>query len=401
MPKIFYLIVPILLANLAGGCSLFKSSKKKNDASPEEKTAEGAAKELPGAKTVALPVRLDRIIDISNFQGSVQATERIEMKSDKRIKVKKVHAKDNTRVKKGDLLIEVDSSEFEKRLKDLRDKLSTAKIEIKGSLLAFEQANKSLKSKTRLAEKGIIPERELVEAKRNQIQAEVGLKGKKLDIEKTENELIQAKGQSASANVYAPIDGTVSRLYRMTGSGFDQINEGQTTAVVANDRKLGFVAGISDQNAMRVKKGMPVKITMEAISPEPIAGVVSDVRPAPKPDNGAGGGYGGAYGDGKESGPTMQMVIEFTGTLPAQVQNGLRDGVSGSAEIVWVAKEAVVVIPIGGLRSVGNKALVMVASSRDGKPTATSVEVGVRTKNEAEILSGLKEGQFVFVEVKE
>ena len=97
----------------------------------------------------------------------------------------------------------------------------------------------------------------------------------------------------------------------------------------------------------------------------------------------------------------MQMVIEFTGTLPAQVQAGLRDGVSGSAEIVWVAKEAVVVIPIGGLRSVGNKALVMAASSRDGMPTATTVEVGVRTKNEAEILSGLKEGQFVFVEVKE
>ena len=406
MPKIFYLIVPILAANLAGGCGLFKGSKKKNDASPEEKTGEGAAKELPGAKTVALPVRLDRIIDISNFQGSVQATERIEMKSDKRIKVKKVHAKDNTRVKKGDLLIEVDGSEFEKRLKDLRDRLSTARIEIKGLLLAFEQANKSLKSKTRLAEKGIIPERELVEAKRSQIQAEVGLKGKKLDIEKTENELIEAKGQSASANVYAPIDGTVSRLYLMTGSGFDQINEGQTTAVVANDRKLGFVAGISDQDAMRVKKGMPVKITMEAISPEPIAGVVGDVRPAPKPDSGGGGqgyggGYGGGYGSGQESGPTMQMVIEFTGTLPAQVQAGLRDGVSGSAEIVWVAKEAVVVIPIGGLRSVGNKALVMAASSRDGMPTATTVEVGVRTKNEAEILSGLKEGQFVFVEVKE
>ena len=402
MPKIFYLIVPILAANLAGGCGLFKGSKKKNDASPEEKTGEGAAKELPGAKTVALPVRRDRLLDISNFQGSVQATERIEMKSDKRIKVKKVHAKDNTRVKKGDLLIEVDGSEFEKRLKDLRDRLATAKIAIKASLLTSDQANKSLKNKTRLAEKGIIPERELIEAKRNQIQAEVGLKGQKLEIEKTENELIEAKGQSASANVYAPIDGTVSRLYLMTGSGFDQINEGQTTAVVANDRKLGFVAGISDQNAMRVKKGMPVKITLEAISPEPIAGVVGDVRPAPKPDSGGGGqGYGGGYGGGQESGPTMQMLIEFTGTLPPQVQDGLRDGVSGSAEIVWVAKEAVVVIPIGGLRSVGNKALVMAASSRDGMPTATTVEVGVRTKNEAEILSGLKEGQFVFVEVKE
>lgn len=379
------------------GCSKLKGlvSKKTEAASVNDEKNADASKELPGAKSVALPVRRDRLVDLSKFQGSVQSTERIELKSDKRVKVKKVHANDNTRVKKGDLLIEVDGAEFAKRAKDVADRLSTLKIEIRGAQLQFEQANKSLVNKTRLAAKGIVPERELIEAKRNQIQAEVGLKGKKLEIEKSESELAEAKGQSAGANVYAPMDGTVSRLFRMSGNGYDQINEGQTTAVVSNDRKLGFVAGITDPDAMRLQKGMPVKIIMEAIGADPVSGIVAEVRAAPKPEN------PGGYGGGPDSGPSMQMIVEFTGTLSPQVQEGLRDGVSGSAEVTWAAKDGVVLIPIGGVRAVGDKAIVLAADSREGKPVPTSVEVGIRTKNEAEIISGLKEGQFVFVEVKE
>ena len=383
------------------GCSKLKGlvSKKTEAASVNDEKNADASKELPGAKSVALPVRRDRLVDLSKFQGSVQSTERIELKSDKRVKVKKVLVKDNTRVKKGDLLIEVDGAEFAKRAKDVADRLSTLKIEIRGTQLQFEQANKSLVNKTRLAAKGIVPERELIEAKRNQIQAEVGLKGKKLEIEKSESELAEAKGQSAGANIYAPMDGTVSRLFRMSGNGFDQINEGQTTAVVSNDRKLGFVAGITDPDAMRLQKGMPVKIIMEAIGADPVSGIVAEVRAAPKPENP--GGFGGGYGGGPDSGPSMQMIVEFTGTLSPQVQEGLRDGVSGSAEVTWAAKDGVILIPIGGVRAVGDKAMVLAADSREGKPVPTSVEVGIRTKNEAEIISGLKEGQFVFVEVKE
>ena len=379
------------------GCSKLKGlvSKKTEAASVNDEKNADASKELPGAKSVALPVRRDRLVDLSKFQGSVQSTERIELISDKRVKVKKVHANDNTRVKKGDLLIEVDGAEFAKRAKDVADRLSTLKIEIRGAQLQFEQANKSLVNKTRLAAKGIVPERELIEAKRNQIQAEVGLKGKKLEIEKSESELAEAKGQSAGANVYAPMDGTVSRLFRMSGNGFDQINEGQTTAVVSNDRKLGFVAGITDPDAMRLQKGMPVKIIMEAIGADPVSGIVAEVRAAPKPEN------PGGYGGGPDSGPSMLMIVEFTGTLSPQVQEGLRDGVSGSAEVTWAAKDGVILIPIGGVRAVGDKAMVLAADSREGKPMPTSVEVGIRTKNEAEIISGLKEGQFVFVEVKE
>lgn len=385
---------------LLTACSLFKGKKQEDAGKSGEKSAEKS--ETPGAKTVPLPVRRDRIVDYSVFQGTVQATERVEIKVGARVRVKKVHGHENTRVKRGDLLIEVDRSDFEKRIKDLEDRLSTARIEIKAAQLTFDQANKSLKNKQRLAEKGIVPEKELIEAKRNQIQGEVALKGKKLEIEKTESELADAKGQSASANITAPIDGTVSRLYRMTGSGYDQINEGQTAAIVANDQRLGFIAAISDQDAMRVQKGMPVKITMEAIGPDPVEATVTDVRAAPKADNGGGyGGYGGGYGGGADAGNSMQMVCEFAPGVPPEVRQKIRDGVSGSATVMWAGKENVIVVPLGGLRTVGDKTVVLAAKSRGDKGAPVNVEVGIKTKNEAEITSGLAEGQFVLVEVKE
>lgn len=397
----------VLVTGLSSGltaCSLFKSKKKDGEKSGENSDASSGENksEIPGAKTVSLPVRRDNIVDFSVFQGTVQATDRVEIKVPARVRVKRVLAKDNTRVKMGDLLIEVDRSEFDKRIKDLQDRLSTSRIEIKASQLTFDQANKSLKNKQRLAEKGIVPEKELIEAKRNQIQAEVGLKSKKLDIEKTESELAEAKSQSAAANITAPIDGTLSRLYRMTGTGYDQLNDGQTAAVVANDQSLGFIAGIPDQDAMRAQKGAPVKITMEAVSPEALDAVVSDVRAAPKADNGNpyGGGYGGA-GFGGDQGNSMQLVCAFTGKIPPEVAHKIRDGVSGSVKITWAGKEGVVVVPLGGLRAVGDKTVVLAAKSRGDKGTPVNVEVGIKTRNEAEITSGLQEGQFVLVEVKE
>ena len=400
----------LLVTGLSSGltaCSLFKSKKKDAEKSGEnsgeksgEKSDDAETKsEIPGAKTVPLPVRRDKIVDFSVFQGTVQATQRVEIKVPSRVRVKRVLAKDNTRVKKGDLLIEVDTSEFEKRIKDLQDRLSTARIEIKASQLTYDQANKSLKNKQRLAEKGIVPEKELIEAKRNQIQGEVGLKSKKLDIEKTESELAEAKGQSAAANITAPIDGTVSRLYRMSGSGYDQLNDGQTAAVVANDNSLGFIAGISDQDAMRVQKGSPVKITMEAVSPEPLDAVVFDVRAAPKAENA--NPYGGGFGGGGDQGNSMQLVCAFAGTITPEVAQKIRDGVSGSVKITWAEKEGVVVVPLGGLRTVGDKTVVLAAKSRGDKGNPVNVEVGIKTRNEAEIVSGLQDGQFVLVEVKE
>jgi hypothetical protein len=191
----------------------------------------------------------------------------------------------------------------------------------------------------------------------------------------------------------------------MTGSGYDQINEGQTAAIVANDQRLGFIASISDQDAMRVKTGTRVQITMEAIGPDPVEATVGEVRAAPKADNGGGyggyGGYGGGYGGGADAGNTMQMVCEFAANVPPEVRQKIRDGVSGSVKVLWAGKDNVVVIPLGGLRTVGDKTFVVAAKSRGDKGSPVNVEVGIKTKNEAEITSGLEAGQFVQVEVRE
>lgn len=388
------LFVFFALTIAGAGCS-----KKKTDDPAASSQTDGS--QAPGVKSVALPVKRGQIIDESVFQGSVQATERVEIKATSRMKVKKVHVRDNTKVKKGDLLIEVDRSEFEKKVKDLQDRLTTAKIEIKSAELSYAQANKSLRNKERLAAKGIIPEKELIDAKRNQIQSDVSLKGKKLEIEKTQKELKEAQAESASANIRAPISGTVSQLYRMTGSGYDQLNEGQTAAVVANDSQLGFVANISNQDAMRLVKGTQVTITMEAIGQTPVPARVVDIRSAPRSENSGGYGGYGSYGRGNAAQPEMQMVCQFADKLDPKYGTKIRDGVSGSARVVWSAKKETLVIPIGGIRAVGDQPLVLAADTRNGNATPRQVLVGIKTRNEAEITGGLKEGQFVLVEVAE
>ena len=390
-------------AALVVGIACSACSKKPSDTAPkkpgsQEDRADAAKDE---SRFVA---RSDDIVDKAEYQGTVQAIERMELKSNKRLRVKKVHVKDNTRVKKGDLLIEVDQSDFEKKVKDLEGRLSTARIEIKAAELSFAQANKTLTNKTRLAAKGIVPEKELVEAKRSQIQAEVALKSKKLDIEKTEKELADAKVEVQSANIIATMDGTVSRVYRATGSGYDQISEGQTAAVIANDAKLGFIARIPDADAMRVAPGAPVEIVFESLGGGTANGVVVSVRPPALESRGSGGGYGGGYGDGGYGGDSggkggMDLVVDFTLPLPDGLKDKLRDGVSGSARIVWASKKGVVVIPVGALRKVGEKDMVLAADSKSGEAKPFDVEVGVRTRNEVEIVKGLKAGQVVLVEV--
>lgn len=176
---------------------------------------------------------------------------------------------------------------------------------------------------------------------------------------------------SRTANIVAPGDGII--LSRDIDAG--QIVSAGQTVMVLGELDKGFVLKVplTDVAASRVRVGMRAKVTVPAISPDPIDAVVSEK-------------------DGRADERTGTFELSFL--LPAN--DRLRSGQLGSAAIE-VSREytEAVTIPataIFGVRS--GEGLVFVVDDKS-RVKQRNVIVGDLTDDVLEIISGLQAGEVI------
>ncbi|WP_417819115.1 efflux RND transporter periplasmic adaptor subunit [Tritonibacter scottomollicae] len=176
---------------------------------------------------------------------------------------------------------------------------------------------------------------------------------------------------SRTAYIRAPGNGII--LARNIDPG--QIIEAGTTALVLGEIDKGFVLRVpmTDSDAARVRVGMTAKVSISAVSDEPIDAVVSEK-------------------DGRADERTGTFEVSFL--LPA---NGrLLSGQLGTVDIeVPRGNGGSIAIPataLFGLRS--GEGLVFVVDSKN-RVKQRAVIIGELTDDNLEIIAGLKEGEII------
>ncbi len=185
---------------------------------------------------------------------------------------------------------------------------------------------------------------------------------------------VEAAGfASRTSHIHAPSNGIV--LARNVDAG--QIVPAGMTAIVLGETDKGFVLRVpmTDADASRVRVGMPAKVTISAVSSEPIDAVVSEM-------------------DGRADERTGTFEVSFL--LPANSQ--FRSGQLGSVEMT-LSRQAngLVAIPasaIFDLRS--GEGLVYVVDDKNVTKIRNVVISKIDDSN-VEIASGLVEGERIVV----
>jgi RND family efflux transporter MFP subunit len=179
--------------------------------------------------------------------------------------------------------------------------------------------------------------------------------------------------KSVSPTIYAPMTGTIENLTYTEGMNLVSSSSENRVAILKTTGNPLASFNVSEIDINKIKPGQKATITADALSDKTFTGVVKTVDRI------------GTVTSGVTNYP---VVIAFDTEVPELTIN-----MAVSANIILETKDDVLIIPSSAVHTTDGQSYVLVMEN--GSPVQTSVEVGISSDTDIEIVSGLNEGDSV------
>jgi HlyD family secretion protein len=342
--------------------------------------------------------------------GKVEPIIKVEVKSKASGIVKKLLVDYGDRVKRDQLLVQLDKQEIEAQVEQSRAALQAAEANLASSKADWERAKvdaegpdvpllkRAYDRAVSMAQDGVVSQSALDDAdkaykmgvnKQNVSKAQVMvLLGKiaqsQAQIAQSRANLTQLEEQLSYTDVKSPMDGIVLSRDVVMGDAVSSIlvlGSSATLVMTLGDTSQVYVKGKVDESDIgRVYLGQPARIKVESFKDKTFNGVVTKISP---------------MGVEKDNVTTFEVRVSINnpgGELKAEM--------TANAEIILEEHKNVLQIPEGAiLYDKDKKASVEVPEpkAKDGK-TKVAVSIGISNGAKTEVLSGLKENQEVVLQ---
>lgn len=342
--------------------------------------------------------------------GKVEPITKIEVKSKASGIVKKLYVEYGDRVKKGQLLAQLDKVEIEAQVEQSRAALLAAQANLKGAQADYERAKvdaegpdvpllkKSYDRNLEMRKSGVVSQSALDDAekdyrmavnKQNVARAQITVLQAKIaqaqaQVAEDEANLKQFEEQLSYTDIVSPIDGIILSRDVEIGDAVSSIlvlGSSATLVMTLGDTSQVYVKGKVDESDIgRVYLGQPAHIKVESFKDKTFNGVVTKISP---------------MGVEKDNVTTFEVRVSIDnpgGELKAEM--------TANAEIILDEHKNVLQIPEGSIiYDKDRKASVEVPDpkGKEGK-RKVALNIGISNGAKTEVLSGLKEGNQVILQ---
>jgi len=170
----------------------------------------------------------------------------------------------------------------------------------------------------------------------------------------------------------APLSGVIILRNVVVGQTVDA-----TTVIYAMSDKLIVKADVDETDIGRVRMGMPAAITLDSYPNEPIQGTVFQIL---------------------YEGVNVSNVITYGVKIePKNVPPFFRSQMTANISLIANKKDDVVLLPESAIQPSPSGERQVMVPGPDGKPLARTVQVGLETGDQAEITSGISDGEQVLI----
>lgn len=325
--------------------------------------------------------------------GTIDAIERVSVGAQATGQLKSLKVELGDRVKKGQLVAEIDDLTQQNELRNAQAALQTRRAERAAKVATLKQAELAFKRQRQMLAADA-SSREAYET------AEATLAVTRAEIASLDAQIAQAEIQVDTAQVnlgytriISPIDGMVVAVVTKEGQTVNSIQSAPTIIKVAQVDTMTIKAQISEADVTRVKPGLPVYFTILGEPDERYRATLRAVEPAPDSIQ-------------KEDAASSLTSSSSTSTSAAVYYNGLFDvpnpdeklRISMTAQVFIVLGEAkdAVVVPASALGKRGKDGRYEVRVVLDGNKTETrQVRIGMNNNVQAQVLEGLEVGERV------
>ena len=342
--------------------------------------------------------------------GKVEPITKVEVKSKASGIVKKLYVEYGDRVKKGQLLAQLDKEEIQAQVDQSRAALAAADANLKSAEADYERSKvdaegpdvpllkRAYDRATGMANAGVVSTSALEEAQKNyelalnkQNVAKAQMTVLKAKIAQSEAEvardranLKQLEEQLGYTDIESPIDGIVLSRDVEMGDAVSSIlvlGSSATLVMTLGDTSEVYVKGKVDESDIgKVYLGQPARIKVESFKDKTFNGKVTKISP---------------MGVEKDNVTTFEVRVSINnpgGELKAEM--------TANAEIILEEHKSVLQIPEGAIIYDKDKmASVEIPDlhAKDGK-RKVAVNIGISNGAKTEVLSGLKENDQVVLQ---
>jgi len=340
----------------------------------------------PAPVTTSAATRSDLLVPIL-ADGTLEPPDGGELRAPDRARVAELPVREGARVRRGDVLVRLESPDLTTHSRDaasLASELTAERVRAEADLAAARaeaaRANETLEADRRLVAQGAIPRATLetdeaaaatasakVQAGQARLQS---LAGSRVDLASASSRELSER--ASRLTVRAPADGVVFNLPRRVG---EPVGEGQIVASVSEPDHRGVRVRVVQPDLPRVTVGQRLVVSFDGLPERRWNGKVTLVSP------------GLREVDGRQVGEILGEISDPASHLPPNA--------SVNVELIVGEKKRALVVPRGAVGRDGDRRFVWVLS--DGRARRRNVTVGLIAPNEVEIASGLSEGERVLL----
>lgn len=295
-------------------------------------------------QVVAVEARREPIMESLSLVGSLMANEVVEVKSEIEGRIVSLPFSEGQRVEKGDVLAELDDSEYSAGLAE-------AEANFKLTQITYDR-NKQLFSDKLISQQEYDQSRAAFDASRATVD--------------------RRKSELKHTRIYASFAGIVGGRQVSPGQ---VISKNTTITWVVDLDRLKAEFGVPERFLGQLRPGQKIDMNVAAYPAEKFVGEVYFI------------------------GPQLESSTR-TAIVRAYVKNEelkLKPGMFANMDLALRVKDDAVVIPEPALMPIGDRVAILVVA-KDETAELRPVKVGMRTAGMAEILSGINHGELVIVE---
>ncbi len=251
--------------------------------------------------------------------GIIRPLTEVQISSSINGVVQQLMVKEGQEVKKGELLLQIDPSEFRAQVRRAQAGLEVAQANL-------EQARSQWKRAEQLYKSNLISEQEYESARTNYLLSQAQLKESRASLEQTQEQLQKTR-------ITSPLEGTVIQVNIELGENVitgTLDNPGTKLMIVADLSRMEVESQIDEADIAKVDMGQRAIVEVEAIPEKRFNGSVQEV------------GYA-AEDQGIEQDATVNYNISI---LIEDSISELKPGMTATSEIITAQLEDVIMIPI-------------------------------------------------------
>ena len=314
------------------------------------------------------------------LKAVLEGTESVEVVSRLHYEVKELLVKEGDRVKKGQLLAVLDSTDLSQEMSLKEGDLALLQKEqaetLRDRQVEYDNAKKLYDDTKALFDIGAASQSELDAAKDalDKIPAEEkqALANRKQEIG------IQASALE-DCQIRSMIDGTVTRVNTKVGRFADETEDDKPMFVIENIDTLQMKVMVGEKDIAKIKVGQDVDITADILNGASVAGKVTRISPT------------GELKDGAASERVIPVYVSVT-----EKNEKLIAGITAKATIHIAKAAQALTVPYEAVGELEDGSTVVYVVNEDNTIHIVPVKLGLETDLYVEIKDGdLKEGQTI------